>query len=505
MRKGKVFFLISTLVILGIACGDAVAQEDAIERGLIAVKQKEWELALKHFQEAQTKAPLDPIIIFNLALASDKSGGRDLFSMAYYRAYLILAPEAENAKQVSSRIKELEVKIEVEARNLIKKAKEGLAQVDQKENGIPYAGIIKALVDTGDITAALNLAVAAPLDANSKMFDFSDIARAQVISGDVNAARQTVAKLSATVADDYDRKSATEHVLGTIAYEQAKQGDFSGAKQTAQSISDQTRRNLTYRSIMEFQLKAKDFAAAEQTANLITGKDDYLADAYSLVARAKAEAGDLLGARKYIGLAKDKIAKAVSPLPDIPAIGEDTITHLAMAEAAVGDIDAARKTTQTLDKKSYAINSYTMDINKAIAMTMMRSGKIDEAKNILSGLSDYYFRAKAYREIVEAQIKKGDMQGAQNTAAIIEPKDIKYSAYSEFERAQGRLKEAGVYAIYAIMNDPAFKEMEDLPGFIQSLKSKETKWIPWYIANTATNLTIFSKQLREVQEKDKKK
>jgi hypothetical protein len=81
--------------------------EQALNRGLAATRQQDWDLAIKYFKEAQKASPLAPETIFNLALAYDKADGCDLFAAAYYRAYLVAVPEEEDKDKIEARINEL--------------------------------------------------------------------------------------------------------------------------------------------------------------------------------------------------------------------------------------------------------------------------------------------------------------------------------------------------------------------------------------------------------------
>jgi len=76
-------------------------------RGMAAAEQQEWDLAIKYFSEARKAAPTWPSAQFNLALAYDSAGGRELNAIAWYRAYLASAPNAANAQQVRAQIVKL--------------------------------------------------------------------------------------------------------------------------------------------------------------------------------------------------------------------------------------------------------------------------------------------------------------------------------------------------------------------------------------------------------------
>jgi tetratricopeptide (TPR) repeat protein len=142
--------------------GDASLSQDeqtATARGLAAAAQEEWEIAVKHFEEAQKAAPTSPHTLLNLALGYEKMGGRELAAIAWFRAYVALAPKAANVDQVRSKIAELEVNIEVQARRSFKKAiaaAESLVDGRGKEKA--WRAVIKELVKTGQVDWARQIA-----------------------------------------------------------------------------------------------------------------------------------------------------------------------------------------------------------------------------------------------------------------------------------------------------------------------------------------------------------
>lgn len=130
--------------------------QTALERGLSAAKQGEWEMAIKYFSQAQKAAPESPEVLFNLALASVRAEGRDLLAIAWFRAYLAAAPKAPNAQQVRAQILDLEIKVEGTIGKLIRFAKDTAAQIppDDYRKSEAYTEIAKAQAGAGDIAGA---------------------------------------------------------------------------------------------------------------------------------------------------------------------------------------------------------------------------------------------------------------------------------------------------------------------------------------------------------------
>ena len=125
-------------------------EQMATARGLAAAAQEEWEIAIKHFEEAQRAAPTSPHTLLNLALAYEKRGGRELAAIPWYRAYVAVAPKAANVDQVRNRIAKLEVDVEAQARKLFKNAVAAAESlVDGRGKEKAWAAIIKELVRAG--------------------------------------------------------------------------------------------------------------------------------------------------------------------------------------------------------------------------------------------------------------------------------------------------------------------------------------------------------------------
>jgi hypothetical protein len=113
--------------------------EAALNSGLAAAREKDWDLAIKYFKEAKKASPFAPEVLFNLALAYDKADGCDLFAAAYYRAYLVAAPEAEEKDKIQARINDLVRHAETTAVNLIRRTEDAYNTIS-KIYGNPRPG-----------------------------------------------------------------------------------------------------------------------------------------------------------------------------------------------------------------------------------------------------------------------------------------------------------------------------------------------------------------------------
>lgn len=164
----KNLFLFYFVLTMFLACGvftsiSAQAQTKGIslspeaqavyERGYAAAEQGKWVLAIKYFSEAQKAAPESPEVLFNLAFSCSNAGGRDILSIAWYRAYLSAAPKAANAQQVRKEIVSLEVKVESNIMDLISLAKDTAAEIIKDyEKSNAYKNIDEVQAGADDVS-----------------------------------------------------------------------------------------------------------------------------------------------------------------------------------------------------------------------------------------------------------------------------------------------------------------------------------------------------------------
>lgn len=131
----------------------------AFERGLAAVQQQDWNLAVRYFTQAQKSigrydSQKFPSLLFNLGLAHAKAG-HDLAAMAWLMAYLAAAPEAPNAAQVRTLIVQLDVAVESKVRKILNEAATVARQIPAFGPSIPLGRVARAQARVGDINGAL--------------------------------------------------------------------------------------------------------------------------------------------------------------------------------------------------------------------------------------------------------------------------------------------------------------------------------------------------------------
>jgi len=199
---------------------DSPEAQEAMAKGLAAVKLEDYDLAIKYFKQSYEAGGDKGDTTFSLALAYDRAGGREFMAIAWYRIFLMesieyipgkdVAPVLDpRSEQVKQRIIELDIQLESSIRQLIKSMEE----------------------------AVLSLA---PTDRESYRF----IAEAQAAIGDFDSARESLRKAIQSYHDRiYRVEEESQGRQGVIASEfttsamfivlsQWKYGDSEGALQT---------------------------------------------------------------------------------------------------------------------------------------------------------------------------------------------------------------------------------------------------------------------------------
>jgi len=137
-------------------------------RGMAAAEQQEWDLAIKYFSEARKAAPTWPSAQFNLALAYDSAGGREVPAVVFFRAYLEVEPKALNADEVKRYILRLEASVEAKVRRLFKQAVASAeALLDGEEKA--WGEIIKEMARAGELDWARKVAIQHPSGATGAL------------------------------------------------------------------------------------------------------------------------------------------------------------------------------------------------------------------------------------------------------------------------------------------------------------------------------------------------
>ena len=406
--------------------------QQAMRRGRDAAKRQEWKLAIKYFGQARKAAPMSPHALFNLAVANDKAGRREHFAIAWYRAYLASAPDATNAGQVRDRIAKLEVQLEANARDLIRKAK-----VINLRAWSSIGKLSEAQVEVGDFAGAMETLEQIPPE--HRALGYTDIAYAQARAGDIAEAMETASRIT----NPFFRGKA----YIPIAEEQAWSGNIAGAKATASRITYWGQKNEAYSIIAKAQAKAgdksgsrKSIAQAQKFAAGIKDEDDKR-KAYIRVAEAQAYAGDFAGA-------KATAARFIDTEFHWPFFtGDDrsrTYEYIALKQAKAGDIAGAWETTTRIiseDDKSIAYSAIAKLQAKAGDITGARES-IARAREIAARIkSENLDKVRAYIGIAEKQAEAGDITGARELIAQAQESAARLKSDSERGWADRKIAE----------------------------------------------------------------
>ena len=419
IHAGTVLALFVVVAPLSVQAADTALPPDAQEamaRGLAAARQQEWPLAIKHLTEARKIAPTDPQVAFNLALACDKAGGRELLVITLYRTYLAGAPKAANANQVEQRILELEVQAEAGVAKLIRKIKEMVAalpegaamfNLDSTHSLLSYAESTM-----GDFDAAIETAT---LLADTKSRDTAYVyaARALVSLGELENAARTSSRVANK--QDSDVQGEISWIYDRIFEGQLSIGNLIGAKEMiAQMLSD-NQKAAAYQSLIDALLKARDFKAATDTVALLPGEKRL--SFLEKIATAQREAGDRSGCFQTLLLCR----KVAAGLPDeanrFKALLDVAARHKSFWDKA--------GVLELVEQAKSSVSKIPDDQMHQLARYYAWAGDLKEAKRLAELIPDTDASRKgkwkwwAYLWITTSQIAAGEKIAARETVAMM--------------------------------------------------------------------------------------
>ena len=337
----------------------SVRTQEAITKGLSAAKQKDWGSAIKYFKQAQEQAPFYPPLLFDLALAYDRAGGKELSSIAWYKAYLILYPEDTNAKQINQRITELGSMVKAETNRFISKAKESVSLLHKKDATPIYRNIIFAQAYLNDLSGAVATAHSVSGHVAYKEPVYSSVAEILSSKGQVEEAK----RLAEEIKELGKQQDATDglispywvkkedEVLTQIFWGRVEAKDNKGAEDAINSIQDEQNRQASTLSFVNSLVLSGNVAAAKEIAGKIN-KKDYIRQAYAdaSIAEAQANADDFVEAKKSLELARKNITNIRKGEPAL----DDIYEHIAKTLATIGDFAGAEETIKLIQDDSKA-------------------------------------------------------------------------------------------------------------------------------------------------------
>lgn len=409
-----------------------VEAREPFRKGLLAVEQKEWPLAIRYFTEAQEKANYAPEVLFNLGLAESKMPGRELRAMAWFRAYLAAAPDSPNAQAVRNECDSMEIRIEGTLTRLIDQAKSmANAYSEDYRKRSALQEVVRMMAEAGDIEGAKRMVSSLPSDDQGSAY--GTIALSQIKAGKPADARSTA----------YQVSDNSHSALSDIANGLADAGDISGAKSIISRINDTTYNPSACAHVAAVQAKAGDIEGAKET--LGGAKGDYsLYSGLIAIGLAQAKAGKMDEARRTLVQARE----AVSKRKNEEKYKVSEYHDVGKAQAEIGDAEGAKETTSFLvgDYKAQyqgyvfdAIRSYWENrCNEAI-----KKGDFKAAADAISQISGSERQQQVQeqlnrrlREIVQEKIKAGDLHGALATAEVMGDSNSRSYAYSDLATAR---------------------------------------------------------------------
>ena len=335
--------------------------ETALKLGLAAAQKQDWSAALTNFQKALNLAPSATQIIFDLGLANDSMGGHPLAALAWYRAYLALAPTA-SLPQVKARVAKLEAQEGATEQGLIAKAK---AVNIQMPGNIQLGGldqIAGAEAATGHAAAALAILADA---SNEELAGPKGNLPVQMWINNAKGNRdEAYEQLTSVLTRAHDLASAKEalaRITGINPYLHAR----SGARQNiSEALADTGR-----------------YAQAGNFADQLKGV--MRENAFQHLAEAQFQKGDKAAA-------KPSMDRALNALDRVPCKQYDCLFIGGLMMPSLNNIEglaAVRQLYGRLEHKSPGHNLASMNLLKEnYASILATAGQMTEAKAIAAGI-----------------------------------------------------------------------------------------------------------------------
>lgn len=236
--------------------------QQAFDRGLKAVQQQEWDLAIRYFTDANTTAPYASTVLFNLGLAHARAG-HELPAIAWLQAYLAATPQAPNAEAIRAEIERLKTVTQGKMNTIFQTTIADAQQLDPSKGDLDDSALICVVVCqayVGDVEGAIATYKLANSQKEVSTSQCWSLFSEELISnGDLEGAQEALENV--TEAKEQDE------VWGDIFYAMLKSGDIEAARNAAQKIHDADKRGKLLR---ELRIKV-----LEKTVNENARKGDF--------------------------------------------------------------------------------------------------------------------------------------------------------------------------------------------------------------------------------------
>ncbi len=273
-----------------------VVFQDSMARGLAATRQQDFVLAIKYFKQANEANPYSAHVLFNLALAYDKTGGQELLAIAWYRAFLAIAPKAVNADQVRKKIGDLEVKIESDIRKLIKISQDASAALEEylfiQATKTEHYQYLKRTWGKKEAEEEKKW-----YRDNHSQKPLEALSMAQVSAGDLQGALETCLCIK--------NEAIQNEIKFKIVEAQIKKGDITGARQTADGISVKSAfKSHALKMIIDFQEQAGQRREKEKT--LMKYDPEIEVSTWERIIHQDLDIASIKGIKEYVQVVRDK-------------------------------------------------------------------------------------------------------------------------------------------------------------------------------------------------------
>jgi len=310
-----------------------------MNRGFAVAQQQQWPLAIKYFRSAQQIVPDDAAVLFNLALATDKAGGRELAALAWYNAFLASTPDAKNAPQVRKRTTELDIAAEAQVQKLIETAVQAAAQLPAGQDSTQaHARIARAQAEAGDLPGAARslVRVAQP---SARAWPTAVVAAEQARAGRIDIARSMI--------NDVGTGRAKAWAQAELAVAMAKRGDIAGALKLGEAITHPSEKSWALSRVVSLQARAGDIAGALVNVEKIGKSDDVsVAMVMAVAAGAAAKMGPQWTGKEPAALLAEAEA-ALGSMGDSP-MKFDVLPHIVRARAEIGYVEESERMALSL-------------------------------------------------------------------------------------------------------------------------------------------------------------
>ncbi|GEM_PF-2919730 len=403
MKKNIVTFFtalfVSSVVFAEVPAGVPVLSPDIqknFEKGMSAAKQKDYDLAIRYFNDVFEAAPLYPLVYFNLGLAH-ANAGHELAAIAWFKAYLQADPKVSNRRDIEKAITDQEVAAESEGRKIIEQAEQAANALpddgtDYSERKQALSYVSNALSSSGDMDAGIKLAEKYQLKTYST---YKADALATYVNALANGKRNDEA-LELVKQLPEDKKQAA---FETIMYSYQIAGVLDKAMMVFRMLPKPGDSYYTTYLAQAF-AKNGDWNEAEViTEKISTDKKKF---------EALLDLAGVARSVKNSSKNAEMISKAERILPTDD--NTDSVNKLAQAYVESGDNS---KTLKLLDSNipTPDANTYTFCIRAGL---YAKAGEFGKAEQIFSTISKPDDQNWAAREMIVGFLKKKDFKKAKS-------------------------------------------------------------------------------------------